>query len=215
MDWMDSAFLPQVVSIYLLYLGAAMIPGPNLFVISGASLGASRAHGVATALGVSTGTFIFCALALAGLSAVVVKIPSLGTAIRICGAVYLFYLGGRALLRAARGAPFDPSHPHVPHGLGRAYLTGILTHLANPKAVVFYLSLMTIIVTPETPIGVQLVVAAGVVALSLGWYGSVALALSRDTVRQRYARGARWIDALLGTALIGAGVRLALNRGDG
>ncbi len=83
MEFTDSAFVPQLLSIYMLYLGAAMIPGPNLFVISGASLGTSRAHGIATALGVSTGTVIFSVSALAGLSAVVATIPSVATAIRI------------------------------------------------------------------------------------------------------------------------------------
>jgi threonine/homoserine/homoserine lactone efflux protein len=198
----------------MLYLGAAMVPGPNLFVISGASLGTSRAHGVATALGVSTGTVIFSASTLAGLSAVVATIPSIANAIRIFGAAYLFYLGSRALGRAARGASLQSADVRAGSTLVRAYLTGLVTHLSNPKAVVFYLSLMTIVVTPETPLGVNFAAAAGVIALSVAWYGSVALAFSRDSVRKHYVRGARWIDALLGTALVGAGVRLALSRGD-
>jgi threonine/homoserine/homoserine lactone efflux protein len=209
-----SGFIPQLLSIYLLYLGVAMIPGPNLFVISGASLATSRAHGVATAFGVSTGTVIFSASALAGLSAVVVSIPSIAAAIRFFGAAYLFYLGSRALIRAARGTSLESEDARAGSTLVRAYLRGLLTHLGNPKAVVFYLSLMTIVVTPETPLGVNIAAAAGVIALSLSWYGSVALALSRDSLRKQYMRGARWIDALLGVALLGAGVRLALSRGD-
>jgi threonine/homoserine/homoserine lactone efflux protein len=210
----ESGSVLQLLTIYVLYLGAAMIPGPNLLVISGASLGASRAHGVATALGGSTGTVILSASSLAGLSAVVVTVPSAATALRLCGAAYLFYLGSRALVSAARGASVHPPDGRSGDSLGRAYVTGLLTHLSNPKAVVFYISLMTIVAAPQTPIGVQFAAAAGMVALSLGWYASVALALSNDSVRKRYTRGARWIDALLGTALVGAGIRLALSRSD-
>jgi len=210
----ESEFGPQLLSIYLVYLGAAMIPGPNLFVISGASAGTSRAHGVATALGVSTGTMIFSIATLAGLSAVVATIPSVATAVRLCGAAYLVYLGSQALIRAARGGSVHAPDARVERTLARAYWVGLLTHLSNPKAVVFYLSLMSIVVTPQTPIGVQLAAAAGLVALSLAWYGSVALALSSEAAQKAYARSARWIDALLGTALVVAGVQLALNRGD-
>ena len=211
-EFTDSAFVPQLLSIYMLYLGAAMIPGPNLFVISGASLGTSRAHGIATALGVSTGTVIFSVSALAGLSAVVATIPSVATAIRICGAAYLFYLGGRALVRAARGSPAEAPDARVERTLVQAYLTGVLTHLSNPKAIVFYLSLMSFVVTPQTPMGVKFAAAAGMILLSLAWYGSVALALSRESIRDTYARASRWIDAVLGVALVAAGARLALGR---
>ena len=213
-EFLDPAFAPQLLSTYMLSLGAAMIPGPNLFVISGASLGTSRAHGVATALGVSTGTVIFSLSALAGLSAVVATIPSVVTAIRICGAAYLFYLGGRALMRAARGGSAEAPDARVERTLVGAYLTGVLTHLSNPKAFVFYLSLMSIVVTPQTPIAVKFAAAAGMIFLSLAWYGSVALALSRESARDTYTRAARWIDAVLGVALVAAGARLALNRTD-
>ena len=205
-------YVSELLSIYALYLGAAMVPGPNLFVISGSSLGASRAHGISTALGVSTGTVVFSVSSLAGLSAVVVAIPSIATATRVLGAVYLLYLGTQALSRAIRGTSAEMQTGHAARTLGRAYLRGLLTHLGNPKAVVFYLSLMTVVVTPRTPTTVQVAAVIGIVALSIGWYGSVALALSRTSVRARYRRTARWVDGLLGAALVGAGIRLAFSR---
>jgi threonine/homoserine/homoserine lactone efflux protein len=214
MQLLDSASLSPLVSIYALYLGAAMVPGPNLFVIAGASLSTSRAHGLATALGVSTGTVIFALSTLAGLSTLVTTIPALATTIRICGAAYLVCLGARALLRAVRGTPVEPPEAAVVHTLMRAYLTGLATHLSNPKAVIFYLSLMSIVVAPETSIPTQLAAAGGLIMLSLAWYGSVALALSRESVRDRYTHAGRWIDAVLGTALVGAGLRLALSSSD-
>ena len=206
-------FGPQLLSIYGLYLGSAMLPGPNLFVISATAVGASRSHGVATALGVSTGTAIYSVLTIAGLSAAIVAMPSIATAIRVCGAAYLVYLGGRALLRALSGTPVGLPGSLGGRTLARAYSTGLLTNLANPKALVFYLSLMTLVVTPETPFAVQLAAAVGMVLLSLVWYGLVALALSRRGARLRYARGRRWVDALFGTALIGAGAKLAFEPG--
>ena len=69
---------------------------------------------------------------------------------------------------------------------------------------------MTLVVTPETPFGVQLAAAVGMVALSLAWYGLIAVTLSRREFRLRYVRGRRWVDALFGTALVGAGARLAV-----
>jgi threonine/homoserine/homoserine lactone efflux protein len=214
MQLLDSASLSALVSIYALYLGAAMVPGPNLFVIAGASLATSRAQGIVTALGVSTGTAIFALSTLAGLSTVVTTIPALTTTIRICGAAYLVYLGTRALLRAVSGEAVEPPDAAVVPTLARAYVTGLATHLSNPKAIVFYLSLMSIVVSPELQIRTQLAAALGLIVLSLGWYGSVALALSNESVRDRYTRAARWIDAILGIALIGAGLRLALSSSD-
>lgn len=217
----DSSYLGEIVSIYVVYLAAAMTPGPNLLVIAGTALGTSRGYAVATALGVSTGTAVYAAVTMLGLSALLAELSFLSTLVRVCGGAYLIYLGVRALQRARwrmRGARAVDALATAPlrtgQSLAAAYVTGLLVNLSNAKAIVFYLSLMSLVVTPVTPVSVKVVGGLGMVALSVAWYATVAVALSASRVRAAHRHAAGWIDAALGVSMLAVGTRLLLAPGE-
>jgi threonine/homoserine/homoserine lactone efflux protein len=201
----------NIAGICLIYLFAAMSPGPNLLVIAATATGSSRTHGLCTALGVSTGTLVYTALTMLGLTVVLREMAFLSAALRLGGGAYLIYLGTGALRRAAipdgglgmRRSPAFAS-PRA------AYASGLLTNLGNPKAIVFYLSLLGILVTPDTPTHVRVAGGGGIVCLSLGWHALFAVVCSAPATRQVYGRARRWIDGGFGCLLLAAGGRLVL-----
>src|SRR5439155_3702323 len=87
---------------------------------------------------------IWSVAASAGLAAVVAASEPAFLAIKLAGAAYLLWLGGRALLDAVRARP----HRGGPRSLtGRltpriAYRQGVLSNLGNPKIAVFFTSLL-------------------------------------------------------------------------
>src|SRR5690348_1735661 len=120
---------------------AVASPGPAVLAIAGTSMRAGRRTGLAFASGVSTGSVSWSAGAAAGLSAVMLANAWLIEAIRWCGALYLLYLA----FKSARAA-LKPGDGTMPAGLTaatarRAYARGLMLHLTNPKAILFFGSL--------------------------------------------------------------------------
>jgi len=85
---------------------------------------------------------------------------------------------------------------------------GFLTNLLNPKATLFFLALFTQVISPETPINVQLVYGASCFVIVTGWFSFVAFVLTAPRVKSTFLKSAKWIDRISGGVMIALGVRL-------
>lgn len=115
----------------------ALVPGPGIVVVVARTLSAGLRHGFSTSAGIVVGDYVFITLALFGLAALASVMGELFTLIRYFGAVYLLYLG----IRIALSKPRDVTAVRIdrPSHLA-SFVTGLVTTLINPKAVLFYLS---------------------------------------------------------------------------
>lgn len=191
------------------------LPGADFTVVVRNAL-ASRAAGVATALGVAGGLLVHTALAVAGLAAVLVAVPVLFRIIQLLGGAYVLYLGISALYAARRRAgqdaeagPDEADGGRAGMGTGRALRQGFLTNALNPKAPVLFLSLLPQFVPAgAAPLPRTLLLAAIVVVLALIWFPLVALLVDRLGRWLRRPRTARAIEGGSGAALTALGLAL-------
>ncbi|MER7728349.1 LysE family translocator [Streptomyces sp. NPDC096323] len=198
-------------------VAAAMValPGADFTVVVRNAL-ASRAAGVATALGVAGGLLVHTALAVAGLAAVLVAVPALFRTVQVLGGAYVLYLGLSALYaarrRGAQGAEAGQDNGHderAARGTGRALRQGFLTNALNPKAPVLFLSLLPQFVPAgAAPLPRTLLLAAIVVLMALIWFPAVALLVDRLGRWLRRPRTARAIEGGSGAALTALGLVL-------
>ncbi|MEV7404844.1 LysE family translocator [Streptomyces sp. NPDC091267] len=198
------------------FLGVAAVmvalPGADFAVVVRNAL-ASRAAGVATALGVAGGLLVHTALAVAGLAAVLVAVPVLFRTVQLLGGAYVLYLGIGALRAARRHAPEGAAErvdaPEAATGSRRALRQGFLTNALNPKAPVLFLSLLPQFVPAgAAPLPRTLLLAAIVVLLALVWFPAVALLVDRLGRWLRRPRAARAIEGGSGAALTALGLVL-------
>jgi threonine/homoserine/homoserine lactone efflux protein len=211
---MSYHYLPILLQIAVVYLVAAMSPGPNFFMITQLSLAGRRRLGAASALGVGTASTIWAALAMLGLATVLQKIDWLYNGIRIGGAIYLIYFGFKLLQSSAKRGetpviadtppPAADSAAHF-----RAWRTGLVTCLTNPKSCVFWTSVFATTFPQHAPLWFYGVVLAMISTLSAGWYGSVAVMFATERTQRGYRRLRRPIDGLCGAVLVGLGAKLA------
>jgi len=211
---MSYHYLPILLQIAVVYLVAAMSPGPNFFMITQLSLAGRRRLGAASALGVGTASTIWAALAMLGLATVLQKIDWLYNGIRIGGAIYLIWFGfkllrasakrGEATVSVEAAAPVAESAAHF-----RAWRTGLITCLTNPKSCVFWTSVFATTFPQHAPGWFYGVVLAMIATLSAGWYGSVALMFATERTQRGYRRLRRPIDGVCGAVLLGLGAKLA------
>ncbi|RRW21894.1 LysE family translocator [Stutzerimonas stutzeri] len=206
MYWME------FMTVALVHLLAVASPGPDFAVVVRESVAQGRRAGSWTALGVGCGIFVHVAYSLLGIGLIVSQSIVLFNLVKWLAAAYLVYLGWRALrARPMSLEAIDGANAPVARSAWRAFVIGFVTNGLNPKATLFFLSLFTVVISPDTPLLVQAgygLYLAGATAL---WFLLVAWLFSRGRVRAGFARLGHWFDRLTGAVLIGLGARLALS----
>jgi RhtB (resistance to homoserine/threonine) family protein len=204
------AFL--LISIFVL-----VTPGPDTAVTIRNTLLGGRIAGVATALGIALGQWIWALATSVGLVAILLASEPIFNAIRWAGAAYLIWLGVQTLRSAltstpsaARSTAADIAHDRPSLSASSAFRQGLLSDLGNPKMAVFFASVLPQF-APESQGMLSAFVALGVMfsIMTLSWltlYATVIASLGDAFRRSRIKRA---IEGLMGAALVGFGVRIA------
>lgn len=198
------------LTIAVVHLLALISPGPDFVFVSQTSVSRSRAQAMCGVAGISLGIAVWAALALLGLHLVLARMAWLQRLLMLVGGLYLIWLGLQLLLSGWRGVQAPAATVAVEHGLLRSLRTGLLTNLANPKAMVYFASVFSAFVGEGATRATRWELWLLVVAESLAWFSVVAALFSLPAVRRGYLRAARWIDGGAGLAFMLFGLYLAL-----
>ncbi|MDQ1446232.1 MAG: hypothetical protein QOI20_2696 [Acidimicrobiaceae bacterium] len=199
-------------STLLVFAGAAalllVIPGPAVLYITTRSVSQGRAAGLASVLGVHTGSLVHIAAATAGLSAVLVSSAAAYHTVKYAGAAYLLWLGGQRLLRrddSARGAVGA-----IPaQSLKRIYGQGIVVNVLNPKTALFFFAFLPQFVDPARGSVAAQALVLGLLFMALGMVSDSAYALASAALAQRLRARERRIRIVSGWIYIGLGLAAA------
>ncbi len=179
--------MPELTTI-LVFAAAALaliaVPGPNLVYLVTRSMSEGRRAGVASALGIETGTLVHVAAAALGLSALLASSPLAFDVVRYAGAAYLLWLGIRTLRARGGDAHATAEAPRAP-SLARAYGQAVVIQLLNPKVALFFLAFLPQFVDPARGAVAGQVLVLGAVLAVLGLVLDVLYALAADAAARR------------------------------
>jgi threonine/homoserine/homoserine lactone efflux protein len=198
----------SLAAFVLLELTLCLIPGPAVLLVTSCALRRGKRAGLAAAAGIQAGNSLYFVLSGVGIVAVLLASYRVFTVVKYAGAAYLAVAGLRALF--AREAPKleSPATPRADPG--RAFASGLVTQLANPKAIVFFAAVLPQFVDPHAALAPQLLaltLAGACVELTvLSGYTFAADRLRRTSAA---ARGAVWIERCGGAALLWIASRIA------
>ncbi len=200
---------------YLLIASVALVaiasPGPATLAILGTSMAQGRRFGLVLAAGVMTGSLFWSVSAAFGLGALMYSQAWLVEILRYLGAGYLFYLSYKSLRAALRSGTKGVVVQTVP-GLGSTYMKGLLIHLTNPKAILFFGSLYALVISPEAAAADLLRVILTVACVSMSVFFGYAFLFSLAPVRRLYLKLRRVFESVMGLFFGVAGVNV-LTRG--
>lgn len=167
---MTDDFTRALVTVWVAYLLATLVPGPNVICVSSNALVAGRARGLAAAAGVAAATFAWSTLGIAGLGALLETRPDLMPWLRWTGAIVMFYLGCATLRPAPGGARRGAATG--------GFVGGVLTGCTNPLAALFWCTAAGTILATSPSRGEIAMYLTCCSATALTIYGTLAISVA-------------------------------------
>ena len=176
-------------------------PGVDMALVTKNALLHGRRAALATAFGVNVGIALWTLAAALGVAAVVRASAEAFDVVKFAGALYLVYLGIRALRRR--------EHVAVAGHRTSPFRQGLISNALNPKIAVFFTSLL-----PQFGHSLPALLLLGALFNLIGivWLTVYAVAAARGRAVLRRPRVRAALDYVGGVVFVGLGVRLAFER---
>lgn len=199
----DSSAVLGVLSVYV---AGVVIPGPNFVAVAHKAASTTRTEALAVVAGIVLVNLFWASCAILGVGIVFAAFPWLAFAVKVAGAAYLIWFGGRLIFKASAGNSQEIAQ--APGGsLRQAFAQGFATNIANPKSVAFFAAVFSSAAPPHESVGTFLAMLGMVFVVASSWYGFVALTLSHARIASAYRRSKAWVDRVCGGVIIALGVR--------
>lgn len=190
----------------LTLLAALVTPGPAMLLAIRMSIAGGFRTGFATGLGLAMMASCWTALALLGLSGIFQLVPWAYGILKTAGALYLLWLAWSMWRHAAQ--PVETSQSPEK----RAFLSGILVNLANPKSVLFASAVLLVIFPEGLSLSEKAFIVFNHFAIEVTAYALFAALLSTPAARALYLRAKVWMDRAAAFVLGALGLRMLWDR---
>ena len=150
---------PSTLPFLIMAFLVEITPGSNMTYLALVSAADGRRAGFATVAGIALGLAVVGMLAALGVAELIQASNVLYEFLRWSGVLFLLYLaaeGWRQGTDIVAGAPVEGS---------RYFARGLVTNLLNPKAALFYVSVLPTFIEPSSPTTRQAIVLTGLYVL--------------------------------------------------
>lgn len=193
-----------LISIATTQLVALASPGPDFFFVSQVAASSTRKQSFRAVCGITLGVFVWALLAILGLNIVLQKFPMLHRGIMISGGAYLLYLAYLLIQSAlaAHHAKNSTSEPKLPSVRSKFFLKGLFTNLSNTKALIYFVSVFSAIVTGSVDISTKSIILGLIVIETFLWFIFVAYVFSLPKVKAKYQEYTQYVDGAAGLCFL-------------
>lgn len=196
----------------LIVTGFAILPGPSVLLTVARSASSGTRVGVAISLGIAVGDLVHTALAVLGVSAILMTSALAFSIMKYLGAAYLIYLGLKAILEPSSAIGLPSVEQITPKA---AFRQGILCEALNPKSAMFFLAFLPQFVQPSAGnVSIQLAVL-GLLFVMIGAIVTIIYAAAAGcvgTFLRRRSAVTRWQNKVVGSLYCTLGVLLAMQK---
>jgi threonine efflux protein len=216
---MDITLLAGLAVIHLV---ALMSPGPDFAIIVKMATQQTRLTALYCALGIAVAILVHTFLSLMGISVMIQQSHVAFMAVQLIGSSYLAWMGYSALKSALssiinkrRSADLTSTQQNLTKvtliSSLKGFKIGLYTNLLNPKALIFFITLFSVLITPQVNNLTKIAATILLFMLSLAWFSLLALILSKPRIQQKLLAANTIIDLLVGIIFIAVAVTIASN----
>ncbi|MGS0692526.1 LysE family translocator [Shewanella sp. 0m-4] len=204
--------LQLLISLSFIHLIALASPGPDFALVVRLATQESRAAAVASALGIAVAILGHTLLSLTGVSLIIQSSALLFTLVQLAGASYLAWMGMGAIKAAWLHWKDPVSIETATQGRGitpyKGFMQGLYTNILNPKALVFFITLFSTLITPQVSFATKSMAALLLFSLSFIWFSLIAVVLSKPTIQLKMKQASPLINLVTGLVFIGVALMI-------
>lgn len=201
--------LAIIGTVTLVHLLGVMSPGPDFIMCVRNSLTYSRRTGIFTAIGFGFGIAIHILYCAAGLALIISQSILMFNFIKFLGAAYLIYIGIRSLTSKSGQINIGTQEKKSDISRLKAVKIGFLTNVLNPKATVFFLSMFTLVISPDMPLHLLIIVSIIMIIDTMLWFSLVAIFFTQKHIRGVFEKYQGIFNKTFGGILIALGLKVA------
>ena len=222
--------LEQFLLIAMVHFLAVASPGPDFALILKQSIRYNRRIAIYTSFGIAAGIIVHVTYSLVGIGLLIASDERLFTALKYIAASYFCYIAWHCLRAKKPGnelstsASKDVTDSTVSPGdavtvdtstktpsAKSAFLNGFLINALNVKATLFFVSLFSVVIAPETLLSIKIAYGAYLVAATGAWFCFLSYMLTQDRVRYVLQRKGYILDRVMGIILLILAIQLVLS----
>ena len=198
----------EFFTIVLLHLFAVASPGPDFLLVTRQSLRFGRTVAIWASAGIATGIIFHSFIAITGVSLLISSNPDFFNWLKMIAAVYIAYLGCLSLF--AKPTPLNnENRKHNENYLG-SYVLGLITNMLNPKAILFFITLFTVVVNESTTTILLVFYGLYMSISTFIWFTGISYIFSNQVLTKKYENFIPVFEKVIGIILIIIAIQLFL-----
>ena len=203
---MDVNLLGVFFTVAVAHFLALLSPGPDFVLVVKSAIKNEGKNAIGVALGIASANALYISLCLIGVGSILAASIYVMVGLKVIGGLFLIYLAIQAL--RARKSSYSNLDIEDPVNTGvikttflKEFITGFMSGALNPKNLLFYLSLFTVVLTPEVSFAFKLGLGIWMTAVVFFWDLFIIFTLSTRRVRSKFTKVAYYIDKVTGVLL--------------
>ena len=206
-----SHYYAEFLTIALVHFLAVASPGPDFAVIVKQSLTRGRRTAIITSFGVGSAILLHVTYSLVGIGLLIASDPMYFTVLSYIAAAYLGYIGIQGLRAKPNSGHSDDKFAQKQQQSGiKAFFTGFLVNGLNVKATLFFVSLFSLVISPQTPTLVQAFYGGYMALATAAWFCFLSIMLTIGKFREKLLQKAHIIDRFMGIVLLALAVKIII-----
>ena len=198
----------EFFTIVLLHLFAVASPGPDFLLVTRQSLRFGRTVAIWASAGIATGIIFHSFIAITGVSLLISSNPDLFDWLKMIAAVYIAYLGCLSFF-AKPNQLNNENRKHNENYLG-SYVLGLITNILNPKAILFFITLFTVVVNETTTTILLVFYGLYMSITTFIWFTGISYIFSNQALTKKYENFIPVFEKVIGIILIIIAIQLFL-----
>ena len=198
-----------MLNLMIIHLVGLLSPGQDFFYVSRISAMSSRREAIGGVIGITIGVLIWATAAVLGLAIIFATMPIIQGIVMMLGGAYLVYLGIK-MAKVKTNAVFDEKqNANVPNqSTLTSIMKGLLVNLSNAKVVIYFSSVMSLVLVNITETSQILTALAVITVETFLYFYIISVLFSRSVAKQFYSQYSRYIDNTAGLIFIFFGIYL-------
>ena len=189
----------EFFTVALLHFFAVSSPGPDFILVTRQAIKLGRKAAIFTSLGIGIGILIHSLAAITGLTFLISSNPYLFLCMKLAASLYLFYLGLMSITQTSETgndiATKDSSELN-------SFLIGFITNVLNPKAIIFFVTLFSIVLNNSTSAALLTFYGLYMSAATFLWFLLISYVFTNKNLIEKYFYVLPAFEKIIGILLI-------------